>query len=277
MRKYDLEFQGKRDQYMLLDSNEVVPHMEQIKNQMSLSSWSGGETRDSLLRKAETGDEALVEASEEMLRLVEDQVPVSLGWRVIDDVVGALPNIPAYLAGHPMQMRRKQRNMRDTAPLAIYMDLTSSAGIDAKDVQRRGTVLLALVRRLVEHRSVELWVGTGLGNSREGATVAWQIDTAPLDLARGAFRIASTAMARGFGYQAVHSFLKMHSGGWPMGDFGVHLRTAEERLKPVFEGRELLYVPPIFLSDELTKDPVGWVKRVLAKYTGEAEAAEDAA
>lgn len=275
MKRISNDTKYGKDDYLLLEAGELPALAEKHADQLARKIREGwyGSSYQSFKQRIETGDNGLVAKSDAHLALIEDQVPMSRGWRNVDDVVGAVPNVPAFLAGHPQCMRRRQRTMRDTAPLAIYMDLTSSAGISAEDVQNRGVVLLALTRLLVEHRPVELWVGTGLGASRRSATVAWRIDTAPLDLARAAYHVSATAMARGFGYEMVHAELKMWDGQWPFGSHELHCRTAEERLKQVFSGQELMYIPPIFLGDAMTKDPVGWVKRVMAQYVGTEEAA----
>jgi hypothetical protein len=284
MRRINNETKWGKDDYLLLDASEILhlanKHEDGLRSRIG-GSWYGS-SYEQFKQRVDTGDNSLVEESDKHLAKIEDQVPMSRGWRNVDDVVGAVPNVPAFLAGHPQCMRRRQRTMRDTAPLAIYMDLTSSAGISAEDVQKRGIVLLALTRLLVEHRPVELWVGTSLGSGASyrfgksgpvSATVAWRIDTAPLDLARAAYHVSATAMARGFGYYMAHEELTMPHGAWPFGSHDLHCRTAEQRLANVFAGQELLYIPPIFLGDELTKDPVGWVKRVMARYVGEEKAA----
>jgi hypothetical protein len=284
MRRITNQTQWGKDDYLLLEAGELPAMVQKHEGRMAEhvgGSWTGGGGYHSFKQKVTTGDNSLVAESDRHLAMIEDQVPMSRGWRNVDDVVGAVPNVPAFLAGHPQCMRRRQRAARDNAPLAIFMDLTSSAGISAKDIQQRGVVLLALARLLVEHRAVELWVGTGLGagksytNHRDAvsATVCWRIDTAPLDLARAAYHISATAMSRGFGYEMTHAELNMQHGAWPFGDYDLHCRTAEQRLRPVFEGQELLYIPPIYLNDAMTKDPVAWVKRVLAKYVGTEEAA----
>jgi len=161
--------------------------------------------------------------------------------------------------------------MKETAPLAIYMDLTSSGGITAKDVQKRGIVLLALTRLLVEHRPVELWVGSSLGKSYMSGTVAWKIDTAPLDLARAAYQIGATSMSRGFGYGIAMRELGTE-GHWPFNKYDAHCATAKERMMAVFPGQEMLYIPPIMLHDDMTKNPVGWLKRTLASYVQKEDA-----
>lgn len=271
MQMIDNMVQQGRDRYMLLSTEElpalVEKHSAYLRPRIS-GGWHGDKF-DVFARKVVLGDEELVAASEEHLHLIEDQVPVSRGWRNVDDVVGAVPNVPAYLAGHPQCMRRRERTMKESAPLTIFMDLTSSGGINTAAVTKRGTVLLALTRMLVDHRSVELWVGAALGGGSKvaSATVAWRVDTAPLDLARAAYHISAVAMSRGFGYGLCHAELGS-SGQWPLCNYDEHVATAPQRLQAVFPGTEVLYVPPIYLHDKMVTDPVGWIKRTLAKYTG---------
>jgi hypothetical protein len=105
------------------------------------------------------------------------------------------------------------------------------------------------------------------GRTGKSGTVAWKIDTAPLDLARSAYHIGATAMARGFGY-GIDDALHQTGGGWAFGDAALHKRTAPERLQRVLGNSEMLYVPPIHLQDQLTQQPVEWLKREMKKFTG---------
>jgi hypothetical protein len=274
MRRITENTKWGTDDYLLLDGDLAeysAKYASTIRSKMG--GYGGdrwyGNSYSEFEKKVTIGDESLVSESEAFLARIEDQVPMSRGYRNFDDVVGAIPNVPAYLAGHPQCMRRRQRVMRETAPLAIYMDLTSSGGISAADVQKRGIVLLALTRLLVEHRPVELWVGTSLGGGKVGAgTVAWRIDTAPLDLARAAFHISATVMSRGFGYALCQDVLKT-GGSWPFYSYDTHCQTAKERLVNVFPGQETLYIPPIMYGDAMTQDPVGWIKRTMASYVAQ--------
>lgn len=264
MRRIKKQTAHGLDQYAFLEASEIPAVMKQYPQARQGSSWIG-DSSEALVRKATVGDNGLVEESEKFLSSIEDQVPMSRGWKNVDDVVGAVPNITAYLAGHPQHMRRRQRASKENAPLTIYMDLTSSAAIDAKDVQRRGTVLLALVRMLCEHRPVELWVGVSKGRRERSGTIAWRIDTAPLDLARSSYHIGAAAMARGFGYGMDNA---IHDTGpnWPFADYATHVRTAEARLRSVIDWGDVLYIPPVINSDPLMKDPVAWLKRTMQTY-----------
>lgn len=270
--KFDTEYGV--DKYLIVDSDEIVAAAErpamngrlERKLGRGRQEWYDNCSYDKFSQSIRTGDESLVQEAEEFLREIEDQVPVSRGWRNVDDVIGAVPNVPSFLAGHPQCMRRRERTWKESAPLAIYLDLTSSAGISARQLRRRGVVMLALVRLLVEHRPVTLYAGTSQGNYRLSGTTMWQIDTAPLDLARAAFMIGSPAMARGFGYESNYEYHRT-SGAWPFNDYSISASTGKARLEAVFPGQETMYVPAIFATDPMKADPVGWLKRAIKKYT----------
>jgi hypothetical protein len=260
---------GRRHHVMLMEAGEISGAAKNnpkwMKHQLGIHAKISLETFEKL---AEIGEQKYVERSEAFLSQIEDQIPVTRGWQSVDDVVGGCPNIPAYLAGHPQSMRRRRRVAKETAPLTIFMDLTSSMGIDADDILKRGIVLLTLVRLLVEHRPVELWVGTslGLGSGQDNCIAAWKIDTAPMDLARAAFHIADVNMSRLFGYAMCEQMLDCHIGGY---------HTDEAVLKKVMAQAggwgELLYIPPVRWSDPMKTEPVQWLKSKMKEYVREGD------
>lgn len=77
-------------------------------------------------------------------------------------------------------------------------------------------------------------------------------------------------MSRGFGYNLTRELFGT-SGGWPFNNFELHKRTAVERLKPVFGFGEVLYIPPIYLEDELINNPVGWLKKQMKQYVNQGD------
>lgn len=258
-----------RNHYALMSASEIKDaastNMKWMRLQEKIQAGNGAIRSERFIEMATLGDNSLVEQSEKLLAEIEDQVPMSRGWKNVDDVVGAVPNIPAFLAGHPQCMRRRERVMKDTAPLMIFMDLASNMGISKEKILKRGITLLALTRLLVEHRSVELWVGTSMGDDGMTSTVAWQIDTAPLDLARAAFQIADVSMSRLFGYAICESLVDKHIGGFGHQDV--------KELKQVAGWGEVVYVPAVRYNDPLVDDPVGWIKRTLASYVRQPEEA----
>jgi hypothetical protein len=276
MRQIKSQFRGKHDDFLLCDEpSELVTAFEQFgAEHRSGSSWQGNVGTAESLRRAQSGDFSLVAESDALVAKLEDQIIRTKKWRNIDDVVGSLPNVPAYLAGVPQSMRRRTREDRDDAPITVFVDLTSSAGIGSREVMLRGTTVLAFARLLTEHRAVTLWAGVALGGP-SSSTVAWRIDTAPMDLARAAHLLCSTSMSRGVGYALATAFGQNIRGSWPFSNFDLHKHTAQERLQAVF-ATELCYVPPIYLTDPLVSDPLGWIKRELLRYTGQG-GEEDAA
>lgn len=262
------------EHFALMSAGEIcevaASNMRWMRHQEGIQRGNGAVSTEQFIQKARLGDNKLVEMSEALLSKIEDQVPLSRGWRNIDDVVGAVPNIPAFLAGHPQNMRRRERAMRESAPLTIFMDLTSSMAINQDDILKRGIVLLALVRQLVAHRSVELWVGTSLGEGRHSCFAGWKIDTTPLDLARAAFHISDVSMSRLFGYATCEMLVNQHLGG-----FGASAKRNVELLKQIGGWHDLMYLPPIHHHDPMVSDPVGWLKKTMKQYVRMEE--EDAA
>ena len=273
MRTFTVEASRGPAHWVTMDAGEIPEVLAKYESRREISrfdsAWCGG-TLEELRRCAVLGDERLVAEADRFLSEIEDQVPMSRGWRNVDDVVGAVPNVPAFLAGHPQHMRRRERVARDNAPLTLFLDLTSSAIIDAATVQRRAVVMLALVRLLVEHRSVSLWAGVGQDVGMCGAGyVAWKIDTAPLDLARAAYHIGSTQMARRFGY-GVNGIVNRSGGHWPHHDAS-HTKTHGERdLRAVFE-TEMLVIPALQFNDKSVRDPVNWLKETMSRYVKQEE------
>jgi hypothetical protein len=281
-----IECEHGDDFFTLISSGEIASACASAKLiswRQSELSWYGNVDLDECLRYAQQGHAPLVARSDDLLAKLEDKLPLTSAWKRVDDVVGAIPNVPAFLAGHPQCMRRRQHVDRDDAPLAIFMDMTASAGISADHMLARGITVLALARVLVSHRAVELYAGIALGEGRRGyrtsprgswrSTVAWKIDTTPLDLARAAWLISAPAMARGIGYGLAAALINRRDwdGNWPFGDHSLHVRTQADSARRAFGNMQLVHVPPIHSTDELVTRPLEWIQRELAQLTGKGE------
>lgn len=234
------------------------------------TSWLGI-SRAECFKSFETGDLSTVPQSDKMLAALEDKFdfPTSR-YKVFDDVAGGVPNIPAVLACQPVNMRVRRRTADDAAPLTICIDLTSSADIDPEYLVKRGTAILALARILSSLRPVTIWLGAGLsgGGKTDGSSAWFQIDSAPLDLARAAFQISSGGVPRGM----LYTFLQKQfgcGGGWPLHDVDRWRKMAPRFLAHWFEG-EILFVPPVFTADDFKKPEV-WLERMVKQYGGRGE------
>lgn len=170
-----------------------------------------GADRADTLHRALLGDVARVAASDALLDRMENAVGFEARrWRTVDCVAGGSPNVPAFLAGSPMSMRRRVRTMDTAAPLTIAVEMTVSANAKPAEIARRGAAALALARIAAAARPVTLWAFYGAQNYGQNAAFAVRIETAPLDLARAAWLLCSPEACR----RAALSTCCV-VGGWP--------------------------------------------------------------
>ena len=242
---------------------------ESHANHNSGNAWAGGMTGRDSVKCLRDGDMAGAKAADEYLSKIEHllafETPV---WKTVHDVCGGVPNVPAYLAGHPLSMRRRQRQVSQQGPLAVVCDLTSSGSINAEHVRKRGCAILALVRALTNLRPVELWCVIGLGRAGLAVEILTRITTTPLDLARAAHMLTHPSVSRGLGYgycQEAHQ----SGGNWNFGDITLQRQTARESLMRVMNpAADVLYVPPVYGTDKAISDPVAWLKEMLKAHGG---------
>src|SRR6185369_9496476 len=207
---------------------------------------------------------------------LEGAVSLSHTWKTVLDVTGGAPNIPAYLSGQPLNMRRRQRVLSEQGPLCVFASLELSSGVDIDTMRKRGASLLAMVRVLSRVRPVELWVCCSVGGARYAAHVCVRIDPAPLDLARAAHVLTCPSVTRGIGYAvcATQSDKNGHAwaGNWAYADADAYRRTALENFKAMVNpSAEAILLPAAHLGDPCVRDPVKWLKEMLAKYGGAIE------
>jgi hypothetical protein len=225
-------------------------------------------TRDECERKFNSGAPELVAQSDVILERMESKFEFSTnGRRTIDAVAGGVPNVAAVLAGHPMNMRRRQRIENVMAPLTVVVDLTSSAGLDAEKLTPRGIAILALTRLLTGRRPVTLWVGVGLNHGQGGVATFFRVDTTPIDTGRAAWWFSNPGVARGFGYGYLSKCMS-GGGGWPFNSVERWRSKGKEVLSAML-GEDVLFVPPVYLDDDVTiRNPDKWLEDMLAKHGG---------
>jgi hypothetical protein len=235
------------------------------------SSWNGGQGFQDSLRHVRTGDMSGVPASDRFMSEIESMIPVTAAWETIDSVVGGAPIVPAYIAGHPLSMRRRRRTAVETAPLSVLAELVASAGISAANMAKRGAAILALVRALSAVRPVELWAILAIGTNGVRATACVRLDTSPLDLARAGHVLTHPSVPRALAYDTIQERLLDGSwdGQWAFGNVDTHRHSARDTyIAALNPGSEALYVPPVYAHDESITDPVAWLKKHLAEYGG---------
>lgn len=235
------------------------------------SSFTGNMSYKDSAHFVRHGDLSAVALSDSMLSKLETLIPVTHSFRIVDDVVGGMANVPAHIAGTPLSMRRRQRITSVQAPLAIFVELVASAGISHSKMQARGAAIFALVRSLCVIRPVELYAVLSLGVSQTRATAAIKIDTAPLDLARACHVLTHASVSRTLGFNTLNHYCLNDSwgGNWAFGSEKLQRGSGREMLQTLIgAASEALYIPPAHLNDKNLTEPETWVREMIAQYGG---------
>jgi hypothetical protein len=241
-------------------------------------SWVNHQDGQDSLRYMRGGDQRMVPASDAFLSQFEEINPPGPKFLVQDSVAGGCVNVGAFLAGSPMHMRLRTRNNIPTSPLCIVADMTSSCGIDATQLIKRGTAILALVRNLSSIRPVELYVSGnacsgyrgGQGGARTAGHVLVRIDAAPLDLSRACHMLTAPSVPRIINHEVfwnLHTDLNNARGAWCYNDETTFRKHAKDVYHRVLSHAEtMIFLAPPHMNDEAITDPVRWVKDMLVKY-----------
>lgn len=233
-------------------------------------SWTGESWADAV-RKAVNGDTAHVSEAEKFLEDVLFQIDVPRAeWQ--NSFAGAFPMVPAAVAGHPENMRRRVEVTHDRTPLRIFVDATSSGGIDPDDLVKRGIVYVALAVAMGAVRPVELYLVNALGGRRTGVNVI-RLGQSPIDLSMVCNAMTSVALTRSLGYAWCGEMAG--TGGhwaWEIYPMDKGRGSYSEKMRRALGCTEHdLFVPPFFLHDEAVKDPVAFLKRTVEEFSKDRE------
>ena len=229
-------------------------------------SWAGG-TGPQAVRLCREGDENLARQSDKLMTEFENLSLDSTRTRWADAVSGGAPNVPAFLAGSPLAMRRRIKDAHAAAPLCVVSDTTISGACTDKHIMDRGSAILALVRLLSASRPVELWTLCAIDYQSRGAGFyLTRIETAPLDLGRAAFALTHPAFPRRLQYglgKKLHSF----AGHWPFSDYDKSRANLRALIAPYLpHADEILALPGAHIDDPIVTDPKAWLAKALEEF-----------
>lgn len=222
------------------------------------------------------GDASLVTRADEYIRRLEDEQFLSKAWDVRSDVVGSLPNVPAYLAGQPASMRRRVRLKKPQGPLVLFLETTGSGSL-ADRAHYRGAAMLALVQLLSAQRPVELYVCTTFGEYNTMNALVCKVETTPMDLARSCWMLINLSKMSMRGHDLLRNIRQGRSpGSWSYGTPDLERKYCGEIFgRFLTPGSELLYVPAAFGGDHGLDSAHVWLKAMLKKYGGDSVVRED--
>lgn len=205
------------------------------------------------------GDTSRVKRSDETLDRIEviEQLADCLP-QTERAVAGGLADVPAYLMGSPVAMRRR-RKQEAHRPLIIVVDAVTSGGIDWRLIERRGVAVLALLRKLeATGHPVTLHIGAAMQCHGQPTTFnVARMDSQPIDLARACWVLCDADMQRDVffkaGWQTTSGKTSDYGISWPYHDFAWNRSLAQHSVawgQVIGETADsVLVVPPVFLDE----------------------------
>ena len=248
-----------------------------------MNDWYGAAPAETQ-RRLDAGSAKATAACDRLLSRMETVGFATSRFATVAAVAGGAPCVPAYLAGNPLAMRRRVKLTDDAAPLAVVVDIGVSASVQPATIERRGAAALALVRLLAATRPVTLWAVAGQRVSlytkhATDAAFGVQIETAPLDVARAAWLLASPDAFRRASFsacQAIGGFPTETDVNWLQDSHVRHPDLMRDCLPALTGCADFLLVPQLATSGETQfdtdADAANWVKANLAER-GAAQAA----
>lgn len=235
-------------------------------------SWTNGEKYTESRKLCFYGWQKSVTSAESMIDSIESAGILTRGTAAYRrDVAGAFPNVPAFLAGEPESMWRRDMidaALSEQAPMNIYLDVCCSGGITASQVEARGHAVIALVMALSERRPVELYLYSGMGNDDVAFIPVVKIETKPLDIAAASYAIASSGFMRNlcFTYADMKS-RALYGRNW-QGHWAWNLSPRSEPYRKQIQSAlnitdSDLIIYGGHLQESSIREPVKWVKEQL--------------
>lgn len=237
--------------------------------------WYANLSESQAANLAIVGDSSKVDDAEKLIEKFQTQIETS-SFMDMPSVAGCYPCVPDAIMGEPESMREPMEIHSDHAPLTILVDIASSGGINAQQMEKRGTSILALVMALSATRPITLKVfsaGNGTENKAgDGFSItAVNINTTPLDIATAAYVLCNVGYCRRLHYDYQYQYFGF-TGKWAQfKGLGVYASDTEEYAEKIKQyldvDGECLYITGALSTNEtVISDPELWLKQQLEKY-----------
>lgn len=223
------------------------------------------DTSVSYIRRGAT--DAQMKPVQELLAKIDATLRSREKREIVPTVAGGMVNVPDFLQGKPLCMRRRTMVESYAAPVRIVVEPLVSGGTRDYTIRARGAAVAALVMRLSETRPVELWaVGAAKPERSETAVSFVKIGVHPISLATLTAVLTTPEFARGCMLTAARKAVGSTSLDI---DWGWYIHDSEPRMERIRKELNLeptdIMVPGGHLTeqDEIIRDPVAWVNKYL--------------
>lgn len=142
--------------------------------------------------------------------------------RVVNDIVGYTPNVPAAVIGLPQSMIRSDNEPKKSKVVEILYSPDANYMVSEKTIEKAGIAVLSLINNLEKSGyrvalKIGFFVADMDGGERTIATVKVKDWRQPIDLKKIAFPICNASMLRRIGFRWLETCKGLTKSGWTWG------------------------------------------------------------
>lgn len=141
--------------------------------------------------------------------------------KVVNDIVGYVPNVPAAVIGLPQSMIRSDNEPKKSKIVDIIYSPDANCSVSSETIEKAGIAVLSLVNNLEKNGyRVALMINFFLGKCDGEYTIStvkvkdWR---QPIDLKKIAFPICNASMLRRIGFKWLETCNGLEQSGWSSG------------------------------------------------------------
>jgi hypothetical protein len=244
-------------------------HGRSVVNDRGDGAWTANLSFDKAMKTALAGDSSYVAGAEQYIDKVDAALPQTVNYETVRSPFGYRVNVGDWLAQSPTPMRRRLKRITEVSPIKIVVSLTSSAGIDADTMKRRGEAILAFLLKVQQIRPVDLYTLIELDGETDGSQYLMiRQESRPLNISQAAFCLCNVGFARhGYNYADLDGFL----GSWPAGYYANSNEYATMRRERLGLNPQDIVIKEAYMTDPIITNPELWIKTELAKISNQTE------
>ena len=225
--------------FSFVDYCDKAPENNVFKNETSSSqrkggSWAGAESWEQAHDFLKNGDaKSMSKVNDYYVTFTKQATATAPRFRAA--VAGAMPIVPAFLAGSPKSMLARQQAKTRAKVLTVVYNVCADAGQDAETLARTGAKFLAAVNAIEKSGCrLNIYMAVCAEESKENVTFAVRVKTdgQRLNLMQIAYPLVNPSFLRRHFFKVIETNDKITSEYWPS-SYGhpVHGTNGENAIK----------------------------------------------
>lgn len=206
---------------------------EVLGSQRDGGSWAGSESWEQAHDLLKNGDaDSMGKVNEYFVKFTKQATATAPRFRAA--VAGAVPIVPAYLAGSPKSMLARQQAKTRAKVLTVVYNVCADSGQDADVLARTGAKFLAAVNAIEKSGCrLNIYMAVCAERDREKVTFAVRVKTdgQKLNLIQIAYPLVNPSFLRRHFFKVIETNKEITSEYWP-GSYGypVHGKYGENAI-----------------------------------------------